>query len=113
MLVCRKLLYQQTSAMSARSPAGSGAAAAKVFRKKKTRGIHAHTTKKKKKPMTLLEQAEYQISLSKAQSKELNMRKLFSELDVDKSGFIERSELRSLLLRMGFTDADANVVLIA
>ena len=92
--------------MSARSPAGSGAAAAKVFRKKKTGGHHAHKTKKK--PMTLLEQAEYQISLSKAQSKEMAMRKLFSEVDADKSGFIERSELRSLLLLMGFTDADAN-----
>ena len=58
--------------------------------------------------MTLLEQAEYQIHLSKAQDKEMAMRKLFNEIDADQSGHIDRAELRPLLVRMGFKDEDAN-----
>ncbi len=95
--------------------AGSGAAAAKSIRsktRKKSGGGKHHgksaATRNSAKPMTLLEQAEYQIHLSKAQSKEMAMRKLFHDLDADSSGFIDRTELRPLLVRMGFKDEDAN-----
>ena len=58
--------------------------------------------------MTLLEQAEYQLALSKAQAREAEMRDKFHSLDRDRSGFIERSELRPLLLELGFIEADTN-----
>ena len=58
--------------------------------------------------MTLLEQAEYQLALSQAQAREAQMRDKFHALDTDRSGFIERSELRCLLLELGFVEGDTN-----
>ena len=55
--------------------------------------------------MTLLEQAEFELALSAARTRELEIRDLFSKLDKDLSGFIDRDELKPLLTNMGFDEA--------
>jgi Ca2+-binding EF-hand superfamily protein len=54
--------------------------------------------------MTLVEQAEMDIALSKAAQREMEVRELFAKLDKDRSGYIDRAELRPFLLSVGFNE---------
>ena len=69
----------------------------------------SHKSKVKVKPrrmsaMTLVEQAEMDIALSRAARREMEVRDLFAKLDKDGSGYIDRSELKSFLLQAGFNE---------
>ena len=76
---------------------------------KKSKTKKSKTKAPKPKPrrasaMTLVEQAEMDIALSQAAQREMEVRDLFAKLDQDRSGYIDRSELKPFLLSLGFNE---------
>ena len=99
---------QRTQASKATSKSKGNSNLAQMPPKPKPKKKHPKP-KGKPKPrrasaMTLLEQAEAEIQLSQAHQREMEVRDLFARLDADRSGFIDRTELKPLLVQMGFNE---------
>ena len=75
-----------------------------IKKKKKKKGAASKPKARRFSAMTLLEQAEYEIALSQSHQREMEIRDLFTSLDVDNSGHIDREELKPLLIKMGFDE---------